>query len=91
MEIGSGWTERPTSNEFARIYDHEAGYIILGILDEDDIRRWDLARGHGPKSRIISEHPFYNLFDAIEAAEMMMANDRCTDTPNPPRKLLRAG
>jgi hypothetical protein len=27
MTIGSGWTERPTSNEFARILDHEAGWL----------------------------------------------------------------
>jgi hypothetical protein len=90
MILKSGWVERATSNEFALIYDHEAGYVILGVVEEDGHRRWDLAKGRGPRSRIVSERPFQTMFEALQAAEEMMAEDHQLAATGGRRELLQA-
>jgi hypothetical protein len=91
MNLGSGWVERVTSNDSALIYDHESGYVILGVMEDDGTRRWDLARGRGPKSRIISEHPFQSMFEAAQAAEMAITQECRVIPADGRRTLLRAG
>lgn len=76
MNLGPGWTERTSSSDFARIFDHEAGYIIWGVIEPDGRRRWDIAKGRGRGSRIVSERPFRSIYEACAEAERRIEIER---------------
>jgi hypothetical protein len=83
MKLTPGWTHRATNSDFVKILDHQAGYIVLGVLDGDELWRWDIAKGRGRQSRIVSGRPLQTMAEAVAEAERLIAEDYASLTALP--------